>query len=157
MIARVGSSRHDRVSSGRYRVLAIRAIYAVADDATPSRSGRGEERQKDSCEEDKQAKQNARIQEGRLIRVSLFHNAGLLRAAPILGSIAKESRDVFLFVFEKSHGCLGAPFSLVERLCPSRLFNRRSVRLCLKRVHERSGFIGHFQQFWPRALIVFTR
>jgi hypothetical protein len=126
VIARVGSSRHDRISSGCYRVLAIRAIVAVAGDraigrvgqrwrlylarATTSSSGRGEERQKGSGEEDKQAKQNARIQEGRLTSASLFHNAGLLRAAPILGSVAKESRDVFLFVFGKSHGCLGGPF-----------------------------------------------
>ena len=67
VIARVGSPRHDRVSSGCYRV-AIRAIGNVAADhainrssqgwrlclARASRSGRGEERQKDSSEEDKQ-------------------------------------------------------------------------------------------------------
>src|SRR5437773_2248568 len=111
MIARVGGSRHDRVSSGCYRVLAIRAVAAYRArrslgqcwrlclaSATPFRSGCGEECHQSAGEEHKQAKQNARIQEGRLTSAYLFHNACLLRAAPILGTVARESRDVFLLL-----------------------------------------------------------
>ena len=34
----------------------------------------------------------------------------------------------------------GRTFSLVERLCPSRLFDRQLARLCLECAHERSSY-----------------
>ena len=129
MIARVGGSWHDRVSSGCYRVLAIRAVSAAADDATPSRSGRGEERQKDSREEDNQAKQNARIQEGRLTCAFLFHDVGLLRSAPILGSVAKESR-AFSFSLLSGHADASDGLFPRGRLCPSRPLPTGDQRAC---------------------------
>ena len=144
MIARVGGSWHDRVSSGCYRVLAIRAISAASDDATPSHSGCSEQGQKDSDEEDQQAKQEARIQEGRLTCTSLFHNAGLLCAAPILGSVAEESRDVFFSLLRNRADAWEGLFP-GGKSCPSRFFNTRSLRLRLECIHERSRFVGHFQ------------